>query len=153
MPVITGLLIQHFAPRLAEVIGKPVRMLANILFIVLFVVLIILLVLSPDLRMMLNLGGLATAAIIIMVGSLLGHRPPIGRPIPGAAFGPRYRQHRAECRTRPVHRRRSDNGQNFIPTLLTYMILGALLGVAYSVWSKRQMYVGRKTDEIKTTTA
>ena len=44
LPVMTGLLIQHFAPRVAEVIGKPVRMLSNILFIALFVVLIILLV-------------------------------------------------------------------------------------------------------------
>ena len=33
----------------------------------------------------------------------------------------------------------SDYGENFIPTLLTYMILGGLLGVPYAVWSKRQL--------------
>jgi BASS family bile acid:Na+ symporter len=29
-------------------------------------------------------------------------------------------------------------GQPIIPTLLTYMILGALLAVPYAAWSKRQ---------------
>ena len=33
----------------------------------------------------------------------------------------------------------SDYGQQFIPTLLAYMILGAILAVPYSVWSKRQI--------------
>ncbi len=139
LPVITGLLIQRFAPRLADVIGKPVRMLANILFIVLFVVLIILLVLSPDLRMMLNLGGLPSVAIIIMVGSSLAIGHLLGGP---------SREQRSVLAIASVARNvglalfiaeLSDYGQNFIPTLLTYMILGALLAVPYSVWSKRQM--------------
>lgn len=139
LPVITGLLIQHFAPRLAEVIGKPVRMLANILFIVLFLVVIILLVLSPDLRMTLNLGGLPTAAIIIMAGSSLAIGHLLGGP---------SREQRSVLAIASIARNvglalfiagLSDYGQNFIPTLLTYMILGALLAVPYSVWSKRQM--------------
>lgn len=39
----------------------------------------------------------------------------------------------------------SDYGQKFLPTLLTYIILGALLAVPYSVWSKRQMTGGEVT--------
>ena len=139
LPVITGLLIQRFAPWLAEVMGKPLRMLANVLFIVLFVVLIILLVISPDLRMMLNLGGLPTAAIIMMVGSSLAIGHLLGGP---------SREQRSVLAIASIARNvglalliaeLSDYGQNFIPTLLTYMILGALLAVPYSVWSKRQM--------------
>ncbi len=139
LPVIIGLLIQRFAPRLADVIGKPLRMLANILFIVLFVVLIILLVLSPDLRLMLNLGGLPSVVIIIMVGSSLAIGHLLGGP---------SRELRSVLAIASVARNvglalfiaeLSDYGQNFIPTLLTYMILGALLAVPYSVWSKRQI--------------
>jgi bile acid:Na+ symporter, BASS family len=139
LPVIVGLLIQHFAPRLADVIGKPARMLANILFIVLFSAVIILLVLSPDLRMTLNLGGLPTAAIIIMAGSSLAIGHILGGP---------SREQRSVLAIASIARNvglalfiaeLSDYGQNFIPTLLAYMILGALLAVPYSVWSKRQM--------------
>jgi bile acid:Na+ symporter, BASS family len=139
LPVIIGLLIQRFAPRLADVIGKPLRIIANILFIVLFVVLIILLVLSPDLRVMLNLGGLPSVVIIIMVGSSLAIGHLLGGP---------SRELRSVLTIASVARNvglalfiaeLSDYGQNFIPTLLTYMILGVLLAVPYSVWSKRQI--------------
>jgi len=139
LPVMIGLLIQRFAPRLAEVMGKPVRMLANVLFIVLFAVLIIFLVLSPDFRMMLNLGGLATAAIIIMVGSSLAIGHLLGGP---------SREQRSVLAIASIARNvglalfiaeLSEYGQSFIPTLLTYMILGALLAVPYSLWSRRQM--------------
>jgi BASS family bile acid:Na+ symporter len=150
LPVITGLLIQHLAPRLADVIGKPVRMLANILFIVLFLVVIVLLVLSPDLRMTLNLGGLPTATIIIMAGSSLAIGHLLGGP---------SREQRSVLAIASIARNvglalfiagLSDYGQNFIPTLLTYMILGALLAVPYSVWSKRQMQKLEKTHESRT---
>jgi BASS family bile acid:Na+ symporter len=139
LPVMTGLLIQHFAPSLADVIGKPLRILADILFIVLLLVVIILLVLSPDLRMKLNLGWLPTATIIIMVVSSLAIGHLLGGP---------SREQRSALAIASIARnvglalfiaQLSDYGQNFIPTLLIYMILGGLLAVPYSVWRKRQM--------------
>jgi BASS family bile acid:Na+ symporter len=139
LPVITGLLIQQFAPRLADAMVKPVRMLGNLLFILLFVAVIILLVVSPDLRMTLNLGGLSTAAIMIMVASSLAIGHLLGGP---------SQEQRSVLAIASVARNvglalfiaeLSTYGQNFIPTLLTYMLLGALLAVPYSVWSKRQM--------------
>jgi hypothetical protein len=33
----------------------------------------------------------------------------------------------------------TDYGQQFVPTLLTYMILGGLLAVPYALWSKRRV--------------
>ena len=139
MPVVIGLFLQQFAPGLAETIRKPVRVVANVLFILLFVVLIVLLALVPELRAMLNVGGLAIAAIIIMVlfSLTVGHR--LGGPA---------REQRAALAIATIARNvglalfiagLSDYGQKIIPMVLTYMILGALLAVPYAVWSKRQM--------------
>jgi BASS family bile acid:Na+ symporter len=139
LPVIIGLLIQRFAPKLAKAIGKPVQVIANVLFFLLLFIVVVILVIAPDLRAMLNLGGLPVAAILIMVmisltiGHLLG--------------GPRRDQRSTlaiACIARNVGLALfiaglSDYGQHFIPTLLTYMILGGLLAVPYAVWSKRQL--------------
>jgi BASS family bile acid:Na+ symporter len=139
LPVIIGLLIQRFAPKLAKAIGKPVQVIANVLFILLFVLIVVILIIAPDLRAMLNLGGLPIAAILIMVavGITIGHL--LGGP---------PRQQRSALAIACIARNiglalyiagLSDYGQQFIPTLLTYMILGALLAVPYAVWNKRQM--------------
>ena len=139
LPVVIGLLIQRFTPGIAERIGKPVRVIANVLLILLFIVLIVLLVLVPDLRAMLMLGWLPTAAIVIMVGASLA----IGHLLSGPP-----QERRSVLAIASIARNLglalfiaglSDYGQQFIPTLLTYMILGALLAVPYSVWSKRRM--------------
>jgi BASS family bile acid:Na+ symporter len=139
LPVIMGLLIQRLAPGIAEAMGKPLRMLANALFIVLFLVLIILLIVSPDFRMTLNLGAQPIAAIIIMVGSSLAIGHVLGGP---------SQEQRAVLAIASVARnvglalfisQLSPYGHSFVPTLLTYMIVGALLAVPYSVWSKRQI--------------
>jgi BASS family bile acid:Na+ symporter len=138
LPVIIGLSLQQFAPRIAEVLRKPLFMLANILFILLFLMLVLLLAFVPKLRALLNVGGLAMATIVIMVvvslaiGHLLG--------------GPRRDQRSAlatACIARNVGlalfiAELSDYGQHLIPTILTYMILGGLLAVPYAVWSRRQ---------------
>jgi bile acid:Na+ symporter, BASS family len=139
LPVIIGLLIQRFGPGITACIAKPVRVIANVLFIVLFLLVIVLLVVAPALRAMLWLGGLPTAVIIIMVGASLA----IGHLL----SGPPHEQ-RSVLAIASIARNvglalfianLSDYGQLFIPTLLTYMLLGALLAVPYTVWSKRQM--------------
>ncbi len=58
LPVIIGLSLKQFAPRLAEVLRQPASVLANILFILLLLMLVLLLALVPELRALLNLGGL-----------------------------------------------------------------------------------------------
>lgn len=139
LPVIIGLLIQHFAPKIAKVISKPVQVIANVLFILLLILMVVMLVIAPDFRSMLNLGGGAIAAILIMVtvGIIIGH-----------LLGGSSRQQRSALAIACIARNIGlalyiaglcDYGQQFIPTLLTYMILGALLAVPYAVWNKRQM--------------
>ncbi|HMK35744.1 MAG TPA: hypothetical protein VK463_11800 [Desulfomonilaceae bacterium] len=144
LPVITGLLVQHFAPAFADIISKPLRMLANILFIVLLTLLVILLVFSTEFRMKLNLGGLPTAAIIIMAGGSLAIGHLLGGPSP---------EHRSSLAIASIARNLglalfiaglSDYGQNFIPTILTYMVLGGLMAVPYAVWSKCKQHSQKK---------
>jgi BASS family bile acid:Na+ symporter len=139
LPVIIGLSLQEFAPRLAEVLRKPVSMLANILFILLLLILILLLALVPKLRAMLHVGGSATVAILLMVAVSLAIGHLLG--------GPRRDQRSAlatACIARNVGlalfiAELSDYGQYLIPTILTYMILGGLLAIPYAVWSRRQL--------------
>ena len=139
LPVIIGLLIQRLAPKFAERIGTHVQKIANLLFIIFFLVLIVVLLFKPELRAMLNLGWPATAAIIIMVviSLLSGHL--LGGPL---------REQRSVLAVASIARNVGlamfianvcDYGQQFIPTLLTYAIMGALLAVPYSIWSKRRM--------------
>mgnify|MGYP001820705178 FL=1 len=138
-PVLMGLLLQYFAPDFAKRLTKPVQLFANVLFILLLVVLIVLLIIVPDLRAMLKLGGVPTAAIIIMVGVSLAIGHLLGGPI---------RTQRSSLAIASIARNvglalfmasLSDYGPYLIPTILTYMILGALLAVPYAVWSKRRM--------------
>ncbi len=149
LPVIIGLSLQQFAPRLAEVLRKPVLVLANILFILLLLMLILLLALVPELRAMLNVGGLPTVAILLMVAVSLTIGHLLG--------GPR-RDQRSTLATACIARNvglalfiagLSDYGQHFIPTLLTYMILGGLLAVPYAVWSKRQLTLKQESGSEK----
>jgi bile acid:Na+ symporter, BASS family len=141
LPVMIGLSLQQFAPRVAEVLRKPVRLLADILFILLLLMLVLLLTLAPELRAMLNVGWLSMLAILFMVGFSLTIGHLLG--------GPRREQRSAlatACIARNVGlalflAELSDYGQHFIPTILAYMILGGLLAVPYAVWSKRQLTV------------
>jgi BASS family bile acid:Na+ symporter len=138
LPVAIGLFVRLIAPQLVDRIGKVVIIIANVLFLVLFVVLIVLLAVKPDLRAMLNLGWLPTAAIIIMVVLSLGIGHVLGGPT---------REKRSVLAIASIARNvglalfiagLSDYGEKIIPTLMTFTILGAFLAVPYSIWSKRK---------------
>lgn len=139
LPVIIGLFIQRFTPNFAGLIANPVRILANCLFIALVVLLTFLVVLKPNFRMMLNFCGNTTGAIIIMVTISLSIGHLLGGPL---------QEQRSVLAIATIARNvglalfitsQWDNGQDITPTLLTYLIWGGLLGVLYSIWSKRRM--------------
>ncbi len=139
LPVIAGLLVQGFAPKIANVILKPVRMLSNILFVALVAILIMAPVFSPEIGMALHADGRPAVVIGIMalISLAIGHL--LGGPFP------RYRSSLAiSCIARNVGLALyisglSDEGQSLIATILTYMLLGALLAAPYSVWRKWQI--------------
>ena len=144
MPVIIGLLFRHFAPGLAERINKPLRVFANVLFILFVVLLIVMIAIKPDLRAMLNIGGLPITAIVIMVVVALAFGHLLGGP---------SQDFRSVLAVACIARNAglafyiaglSAYGQQFTPTLLTYVVLGSALAIPYSVWSKRRTKGSRK---------
>jgi BASS family bile acid:Na+ symporter len=139
LPVIAGFLVRRFLPGVAARIGNPLRVLANILLIILVFVVVILLAMAPDLRATLNLGRPAAMAIVLMVALSLAAGHFLGGPT---------QEKRAVLAVASIARNvglalfiagLTDYGQKFVPTLLTYLILGGLLGVPYAVWSKRRV--------------
>lgn len=138
LPVVIGLLIQRFAPGIARRIGKPVQTFANVLFLIFVLLLIALLVFAPDLRDKVQIGGpgMMAIAIIVAVSLVAGHI--LGGPSP---------EQRSVLAVGCIARNAglalfiaglSAYGQQFTPTILTYIIWGAVLAVPYSVWNKRR---------------
>jgi BASS family bile acid:Na+ symporter len=139
LPVILGLLIQRFAPKLARVLAKPVQKIANVLFILLLLLIVVVLAIAPDVRAMLNLGLIPLAAILTMAAAALAIGHLMGGP---------PRQQRSTLAIACVARNVGlaifiaglcDYGQQIIPTLLTYLVVGATTALPYSVWNKRQI--------------
>jgi len=139
LPVIVGLTLQRFVPKLVAVIGKPLNILANVLFLLLVIALIVVIAMAPEMRANLLLGWSAIAAVLIMamaaviIGHLLG--------------GPRTDQ-RAGLAVASLARNIglalyiagvSESSKAIIPTLLVYMLLGTAVQILYSVWIKRQV--------------
>lgn len=139
LPVMIGLLLQQFTPRLAEVLRRPVRLLADILFIVLLLVLVLLLSLVPQLRALLQVGWAALLAILLMAMFSLTMGHLLGGPDQG-----RRSALATACLARNIGlalflAELCHYGQLVIPMILAYMIFGGFLGVPYALWSKRQL--------------
>jgi BASS family bile acid:Na+ symporter len=139
LPVIIGILIRGFAPRFAERISGPCRVFANILFLVFVLLIITLLVLSAELRAMLNIGGGPVAAIVVVIVAALATGHFLGGPT---------QESRSVLAIACIARNAglalfiaglSDYGQQFVPTLITYVLLGSVLAIPYSVWSKHRL--------------
>jgi len=138
VPVVIGLLVRYFAPKLIEVIQKPLNLIANVLFLMMVLGLIAILVAAPELRAQLALGWPAITAVVIMafaavtVGHLIG--------------GPRRDQRAGlaiACLARNLGLALFIAGlggqpKTVLPSILVYMLLGVAVQVMYSVWLKRQ---------------
>ncbi len=133
LPVGIGLLFQRFAPKLTKVIGSPLSIIANGLFFVL-----IALALIPGVRMTLQLGVSHVLAIVIMVAVSLAVGHLLGGP---------GTDRRSALAIASIARNiglalfiATLNGvqKEIIPTLLSYMILGAIVAIPYSAWCKRR---------------
>ncbi len=133
-PIILGLLIQKFSPKTTSVIGKPLILIANTLFLLLLIILII-----PGFRLILQIGILPLVVIVMMVVVSLA----IGHLLGGSEVDKRSALAIA-CIARNIGLAMyiaylSNSQQQVIPTLVSYMILGALIAIPYSTWSKRQL--------------
>ncbi len=134
LPVILGLLIQKFSPKTTSIIGKPLILIANTLFLLLLILLII-----PGFRLILQIGILPLVAIVMMVVISLA----IGHIFGGSEVDKRSALAIA-CIARNIGLAiyiayLSNSQQQVVPTLISYAILGALIAIPYSNWSKRQL--------------
>ena len=139
LPVITGLIVQRLMPRLADMIAKPLRILADTLFIALLVALMILLILSPETRIALNPGGTSIFAIITMASVSLAIGHSLGGTSPGQRSSLAIASVARNVGLALFIAGQVDHGLSFVPTLLTYLISGALIAAPYSIWRMRQM--------------
>jgi BASS family bile acid:Na+ symporter len=134
LPVSLGLLVQRFGPKLATMIGHPLNVIANIFFLVL-----VILALIPGFRMIVHLGGLPILAIVMTVAVALTIGHILGGPT---------QDERSALAVASIARNiglalfittLSGVENDIIPTLLSYMLLGAIVVIPYSLWSKRRI--------------
>jgi BASS family bile acid:Na+ symporter len=140
LPVSIGLLVRRFVPELAGVADRPLTVLANVLF-----ALLIAATLVPSVRMILHFGTLPALAVVIMVGISLALGHLLGGAVP---------HERAALAIASIARNvglalfitvLNRVERAVLPTLLSYMILGAIVAIPYSRWSKRR--VARQRDD------
>lgn len=139
LPVLIGLLIRRFAPGTAERIGKPVRVIGDVMFGLMALLLIVLLAAVSDARAMLLLGWTPVLGIIAMAGGGLA----IGHLLGGPSL-----ETRSTLAIASIARNVGlalfiaglyDYGQLVIFTIISYMLLGSVMGILYSIWCKRHM--------------
>jgi BASS family bile acid:Na+ symporter len=134
IPLILGLLLQKFRPKIAQVIAKPIGLLGNVLFVLLLILLIV-----PAFRLKVQISILAMVVIVIMVVSTLA----IGHLLGGSEV-----EKRSALAISTIARNLGlavfivvlSETQNLVfPTLTAYAILGAIVVLPYSLWIKRQL--------------
>jgi BASS family bile acid:Na+ symporter len=134
LPVCLGLSIQKFAPQFAQKVAKPLTIMANALFL-----LLVILACIVGLPLLFKVWGLPLVAIALMVVVSLG----IGHWLGGPEDNKRSIL-AISCIARNVGLALfiailNDIQQQVISTLVAYLIVGAVLGVFYSIWNKRQL--------------
>ncbi|WP_341530365.1 sodium dependent transporter [Nostoc sp. UHCC 0302] len=133
LPVSLGILMQKFAPKFAQKIAQPLTFIADNLFLVMVVLVCIL-----GLPLFSRVWQLPLVAIAIMVIASLGIGHTLGRLDDDM---------RATLAIFCIARNfglalfiaiLNHVQQQVIPTLVAYLILGAFIGVPYSIWNKRR---------------
>ena len=139
LPVAIGLLLQRFAPKVVELVRKPLNILAVVMFVLLVLVVVAALIMTAELREMLILDWTSVSAILIMAISAL---------TVGHALGGRRPEERGGLATVCIARNwglavyiatLSEAGAASIPAMTVYLILGAVTGVVYGLWIRRQV--------------
>jgi len=135
LPVALGLLLQKFTPKFAMAIAKPLTIMANGLFLIMIVLACVV-----GLPIILRVWGWPLVAIAILVIASLGI---------GHALGEYHDEHQNSvlaiaCIARNVGLALfiavlNEVEQQVLPTLIAYLVVGALLGILYSIWIKRKL--------------
>ncbi len=139
LPVAIGLLLQRVAPKLIARVRKPLNILAVVMFVLLVLVVVAALIMTAELRDTLILDLTSVSAILIMaiaalaIGHVLGGRRPEERG--GLATACIARNWGLAVYIATL----SEAGAASIPAMTVYLILGAVTGVVYGLWIRRQV--------------
>lgn len=139
LPVAIGLLLQRFTPKLIARVRKPLNILAVVMFVLLVLVIVAILIMTAELRGMLILDWTTVSAILVMalaalaIGHFLGGRRPEERG--GLATACIARNWGLAVYIAAL----SEAGAASIPAMTVYLILGAVTGVLYGLWIRRQV--------------
>jgi BASS family bile acid:Na+ symporter len=139
LPVIIGLTLQHFAPRLVATIQKPLNILANGLFLLLVIVIVAVLAITPELRSGLLLGWTAIAVIVVTGAAALAIGHILGGPGPERRAGLAVASLARNIGLALFIGGLSEGGSGVLPILLAYMLLGTAVAIPYSIWIKRRI--------------
>lgn len=134
LPITLGLAIQKYAPGVASRISKPLSLIADGLFLLLVIVLLI-----PAFRLTLQIGLGPIIVMILMVSVSLG----IGHGVGGSDVE-RHTALAIACIARNIGLALFiailNNIEKLVfPTLVSYAIVGAIVALPYTRWSKHQL--------------
>lgn len=136
LPIVLGLLLQKFGAKYAEAIARPLTIISNGLFLVLIILASIVAV-----PLMFKLWGLPLVAIAIMVIISLGIGHVLGGP-----DQERQSVVAISCIARNVGLALfiavlNNVEKQVVPTLISYLVLGSVFGILYSIWYKHKLKI------------
>lgn len=136
LPIVLGLLLQKYGAKYAEAIARPLTIISNGLFVVLIILASIV-----GLPLMFKLWGLPLVAIAVIVILSLG----IGH-ILGGPDQERQPVVAISCIARNVGLALfiavlNNVEKQVVPTLISYLVLGSVSGILYSIWYKRKLKI------------
>lgn len=138
LPVLIGLSMRRLAPEFTARVAAPLDMAAKLLFLLMVVVMIAALVVMPELRKGFLSGWPALFAILITGATAIAIGHLFGGPEPTKRSGLASASLARNIGLALFIGELANLGEIMVPTLLAYMILGALLALPYSLWMKRQ---------------
>lgn len=139
LPVVIGLSLQHFAPKFVARVGKPLNLLAKVLFLLLVVAVIVAIAIAPEIRQGLNVGGTAVVAILILAGAAIGVGHLLGGQRPDRRAGLAIATLARNVGLALFIVGLTESGVQSIPTLLVFTLLGSVVAIPYGLWIKRQI--------------
>jgi BASS family bile acid:Na+ symporter len=145
LPVVIGLLLHHFAPAFTARIRKPLNIFAAILFPLLVLLIVVATITVAELRNSFILEPGSFAAVLTMVvaalaiGHLMGGRQPEERG--GLAIACIARNFGLAVYIATL----SEAGAASIPAMTVYLVLGAVTGIGYGLWNRRQVASKQET--------
>jgi BASS family bile acid:Na+ symporter len=138
LPVVLALLAGRFLPQAVSVATKPLTKLADVMFL-----LLVLIALVPGIRMVLSLvggGGIAACLILAIMAILIGHL--LGGPSPGERSGLAVASVARNIGLALFIAALGDAHQQIVPALVTFMFVGAIVAIPYSLRMRKLAAVG-----------